>query len=281
MCVTVYAVKFTASFLFFSYLLILVQAAGIVPFGDIADGDNLTITCFTTNGVGAGAIHVENENGAVYPEVGRPLVDPTNITVARFEYGIVRMSDSGKKFVCDNTDIGGTRSMAITLQVLCKPRVNGSLGSVSPPLTVMQIKQFFSSSVDGCPGNVTVTCLGARAPLSFVSLNGVVMPDGLRDLSKKDFNQSEDSFSVNLTCTAEQSNINSAPVTITVTATSPMPTILPHICYECFIPPIVVCLLLLLLIIILIIIAYYIWQWCKTRKSTPEKLSDEKDEEKL
>jgi hypothetical protein len=276
-----YAEKCTASFLLFSYLLTLVQAATVDPFGDIVDQDNLTITCIATNGGGAGAIVVVNENGTAYLGLGGPFIDSSNNSVARFEYGTVGMSDSGKQFVCDNTAVGGTKSLAMTLQVLCRPRMNGSLGVVSLPLTVMQIMQLFSSSVDGCPGNVTVTCLGARAPLSFVSLNGVVMPDGLRDLSKKDFNQSEDSFSVNLTCTAEQSNINSAPVTITVTATSPMPTILPHICYECFIPPIVVCLLLLLLIIILIIIAYYIWQWCKTRKSTPEKLSDEKDEEKL
>jgi hypothetical protein len=273
-----YAVKFIASFLLFSYLLALVQAAAIAPFDDLTEGDSLTVTCITTNGGGAGAIALVNENGTPYPGLSG-VVDPLNISVARFEYGAVGMSDSGNIFVCDNTIVGGTRSLAITLQVLCRPRINGSLGSVSPPLTVMQIKQFFSSSVDGCPGNVTVTCRGARRPLSFVSRNGVVLPDGLRDLSQEDFTQSEDSFPVNLTCTAEQSNISSAPVIFIVTAAviTTMPP--PYICYECFIPPIVACLLLLVLIIIVIIILYCIC--CKTREPAPEKLSDEKDEEKL
>jgi hypothetical protein len=213
-----YTVKFTASFLLFYYLLTLVQAAVIIPFGVLGEGANLTVTCITTNGGGAGAIALVNENGTAYLGVGGPFVQSSNTSVARFEYGPVRMSDSGLKFVCDNTIVGGTRSLPITLQVLCRPTLTQRPRDVSVPLAVVQVRELFSLSVGGCTGIVTITCSGARIPLSFVSNDSEILLDGLHVWSRTDFGQEEGAFSVNLNCIAEQRDITSAPVTVTVRA---------------------------------------------------------------
>jgi hypothetical protein len=144
----------------------------------------------------------------------------------------------------------------------------------------MQIKQFFSSSVDGCPGNVTVTCLGARRPLSFVSLNGVVLSDGLRSFSREDFSESEDMFSVIWICTAEQSNIISTPVTITVTARALS-------CAErlsCWLVIVIICIAALVAVCILLAVIACICIMCKKKKNSgngSEKLKEKELDEKL
>ena len=75
-------------------------AVGIVPFEPVLEGENLTITCYTTSGLGARGVALVNEHGVLYSYVD--MLDPANGTVGRINYGPVSTADNGKKFICQD-----------------------------------------------------------------------------------------------------------------------------------------------------------------------------------
>ena len=99
-------------------LLVASNTLVILPFQPISEGETLTITCATTNGAGAALIDVVNENNNVYTEL-MIMLDPSNVTVGRFEFGPVSRSDSGKRFKCRSA-FDGSESVEQILEVVCK-----------------------------------------------------------------------------------------------------------------------------------------------------------------
>jgi hypothetical protein len=274
-----YVLNFFAPFLLFSYLLSLVQPAAIAPLERVTEGDNLTITCITTNGGGAGVITLVNENGTAYSRLGNPVVDSTNFTVGRFNFGRVERSDNGRQFACDNTVGGGSVSMPIVLQVFCRPTMRAPQGPVSVPLTAMQVAELFRDSVGGCPGNIPAVCIGARRTLSFVSNNGSVLLNGLLGWSRADFGQG--AFSVRLSCTASLDGFSSMPpVPLTVNGGALS-------CGErlsCWLVIVIICIAVLVAVCILLAVIICICVMCKKKKNPgngSEELKEKELDEKL